>query len=111
MPNKLSLETLGVNVFSAMKAALKGKPKEVTKFLEAESEKTAVTIRMIVVGIANGDIDEAEAKALFEMQKHASKAVLTAAEGMGIVAAEKAINAGLAVIKDFVNGKIGFELI
>jgi hypothetical protein len=111
METSKSLETLALDIFKAAKAVLGHQSKKIEKYLKGESEKLAATIRIIDEGLLKGVTSPSEAKVLFEMQKHASLAVLAAAEGMGKLAAEQAINAGLSVIRDFVNGKVGFNLL
>jgi hypothetical protein len=47
-----------------------------------------------------------EAQVLLDMQKHATRAVLLASEGMSALAAEQAINAALDVAKATLNAAI-----
>jgi hypothetical protein len=76
-----------------------------------ESEKLAITLRMIIEAYGQGEISKIEAKILLNQQKVAATAVLTAAEGMAAVAVQSALNAGLRTVKDFVNSKLGFPLL
>ena len=102
---------LGDQISSGITGALGTGAKTVKAFIKAESEKLAITLRMILEGFASGDISKADAKALLNQQKVAASAVLTAAEGMALAAVQAAINAGLKAIKDFINGKLGFALL
>lgn len=102
---------LGDQIATGITGALGAGAKTVKAFIKAESEKLAITLRMIVEGIANGELTKADAKALLNQQKVAAASVLTAAQGMALAAAQAAINAGLKVIKDFINGKLGFALL
>jgi len=102
---------LGEKMFVAAKSSLGPMFKLVQQFLKYEMEKLAITIRMLVQGVANGDISKTEAKILLNQQKVATAAVLTCAEGMTAVAVQAAINAALGVLKGFVNGKVGFALL
>lgn len=102
---------LGDKMFNAAKSSLGDKFALVQHYLKDESEKLAITLRMIVRASANGEISNTEAKILLNQQKVAASAVLTSAEGMTAVAAQAAINAALKIAKDFVNGKIGFALL
>jgi hypothetical protein len=113
MPTQgLTIKDLPGKLFEAAKEFLgPEKFKKVKKFLRAESQKLAITLRMIVEGVANGEISKAEAKILLNAQKVATASVLTAAEGMSAVVVESAINAGLKVVKDFVNERLGFPLL
>jgi hypothetical protein len=108
---KVTSNNLGDKMFAAAKTSFGGKFKLVRQFLSAESEKLAITLRMIIEGVASGDIRPDEAKILVNQQKVAASAVLTAAEGMTMVAVQVALNAALKVVKDFVNGEVGFALL
>ncbi|WP_298854073.1 hypothetical protein [uncultured Aquimonas sp.] len=102
---------LGEKVFEAAKSSFGRKFSSIKHFLKGESEKLAITLRMIIEASASGDISKAEAKILLNQQKVAATAVLTAAEGMTAAAVQAAINAALQAVKDFVNGKAGFRLL
>jgi hypothetical protein len=107
----VTLNNLGDKMFKAAKTSLGSKFLLVKHYLEAESEKLAITLRMIIEAYAQGEISKAEAKILLNQQKVAATAVLTAAEGMSVVAVQAALNAALKVAKDFVNARIGFPLL
>ncbi|MGY2185207.1 hypothetical protein D3C87_1489660 [compost metagenome] len=107
----VSTGNLGEKIFEGAKTNLAGHFSAIKKYLKGESEKLAITLRMILEGAASGEISEDEARILINGQKVASSAVITAAQGMSAVAAQAALNAGLAVVKEFVNGKIGFALL
>jgi hypothetical protein len=109
--NEVTSNNLGDKIFEAAKTSFGAKFSSVKQFVKAESEKLAITLRMIIDASATGDISKAEAKILLNQQKIAASAVLTASEGMTAAAAQAAINAALKVVKDFVNGKIGFALL
>lgn len=111
MPSPTTLKSLGASILQAAKGVLGAKYGDIKAYLAAESEKLAITLRMIVSGVASGEVTPAEAKILLNQQKVASGAVLTAAEGMTAIAAQTAIEAGLAAVRDFINGKIGFALL
>lgn len=109
--NEVTLENLGDKMFDAAKASLGNKFALVKQYLKAESEKLAITLRMILESYALKEISKAEAKILLNQQKVAASAVLTAAEGMTAVAVQAALNAALKVAKDFINSQIGFPLL
>jgi len=109
--DRITAENLGDRMFEAAKDALGSKFALVKVYLQAESDKLAITLRMILAGVASGDISKAEAKILLNQQKVAASAVLTAAEGMTAVAVQSVLNAAFKVVKTFVNGKLGFALL
>ena len=108
---QVTSSNLGNHIFEAAKTSFGAKFGSVKQFVKAESEKLAITLRMIIEASATGEISKTEAKILLNQQKLASSAVFTATEGMTAAAAQAAINAALKVVKDFVNGKLGFVLL
>lgn len=112
MPRQeVTVDNLGTRIFQAAQVAFGQRFSLVKNYLRGESEKLAITLRMIMEGVATGDITKPEAKILLNQQKLATMSVLTAAEGMTLVAAQAGINAGLKLISDFVNGRLGFKLL
>ena len=107
----VTLENLDEKMFAAAKSSLGSKFASVELYLKAESEKLAITLRMIIESYAAHEISKAEAKILLNQQKVAISAVLTAVEGLSAVAVQAALNAALKVVKDVVNSKIGFPLL
>lgn len=102
-------------VLSSMLTAAEGvfdqKWPEVKDFAETEFEKLAQTLSQIAKLKITNQITDGEASVLFEMQKNTARTVMLALEGMGLLLVEQAINAALQVVKDSVNGAIGFALI
>lgn len=111
MTTNTTTENLGDQMFEAAKIAFGSKFECVKAYWKAESDKLAITLRMIIEESASGELSKAEAKILLNQQKVATSAVLTAAEGMTAVAVQSALNAAFKAVKDFVNGKAGFPLI
>lgn len=109
--NEVTADNLDEKIFDAAKEEFGSRVGSIKDFLKSESQKLAITLRMIIQGRANGTISEDEAKILLNMQSTATKSVLTAAEGMSILAVESAINSALGVVRDFVNSKVGFPLL
>jgi hypothetical protein len=60
---------------------------------------------------AEGAISKQEAKALYAIHLNTAKIILLTIEGLGILAAEAAINAVLVVLRDTANTALGFELV
>ena len=108
---KLNLGDLVKQMSSAAFKVLKDKWPSVKTFAESEFKKIAQTIVTIQKAKLAKEITKDEAKLLMEMQKNATRSVLITAEGLGVLAAEQAINAGLAVVKDAVNKAVGWTLL
>ncbi|MGI6456040.1 MAG: hypothetical protein ACOX5R_10545 [bacterium] len=84
---------------------------EVRDYAESEFKKlgeTFVTIQKLYLA---GKIDKKQAKLLLSLQKNSTRSVFLAIEGMGLILAERAINAALKTVKDTVNGALGFALL
>ncbi|MGA3244400.1 MAG: hypothetical protein ABSE41_07285 [Bacteroidota bacterium] len=104
--------TLDVSILiGAMKPILDKYWGDVKDYAESEAAKMAKTLETVVQLRVAGKIDDQQAQALVEMQKNAMQAVLLAIQGIGLIAAQKAINAALAAVKDIVNKAIGFPLL
>jgi hypothetical protein len=58
-----------------------------------------------------GTINQAQAKLMIDMQKNSLQTVLLSEEGLGLLAAQDAINAVIGVVKTVVNTAIGFALL
>lgn len=80
-------------------------------FATGELRKMAELAVSVEAQLIAGEIDQAQAALLFDMQKQASKAVLLTVQGLGLVNAELALNAALGVIKGVVNTAVRFPLL
>jgi hypothetical protein len=80
-------------------------------FAEAEFRKLGETIVAIDTAKLRGEVNEEEAKLLFNMQTDSMRAVLLAVEGIGMIQAEQAINEALAVVRDAINAAVGWRLV
>lgn len=107
----VTADNLGEKMLEGAKTAFGEKFAKVRTFARAEAEKLAVTLRMIIEARHRNEISEDESRILLNQQKVASAAVLAAIEGMTAVAVQAAIDAALGVVRQFVNGKLGFNLL
>ena len=107
----LDVGDLATKMFTAFKGELSGKWPEVKDYAEAESKKLAENFVMIEKLKLTGEISEDQAKLHHEIQRNASRTVLLAIEGLGLVAVEKAMNAAMDVLRDTVNGALDFTLL
>ncbi len=99
------------SIVEAMLGVLNKGGKDLAAYAQAEAAKFAHSIEMIVSLKLAGQIDEQEATLQLNLQKAAARVVLTAVEGITILIAEQALNAGLQAVADIVNKAIGFTLI
>ncbi len=107
----LSVDDLSKLMFNATKPVLKKYWAAVKDLAVTETQKMASTLASITELRIASKIDDQQSQALLEMQKHSMRAVLLAVEGIGLIAAQNAINAALAAVRDTVNKAIGFPLL
>lgn len=107
----LDPEQLATELLKAMAASLSAAAPAITTLATGESLKLATTLAQIQTMVNAGQIDHDQAAILLDMQKHASRAVLLSVEGISLIIAEQAINAGLKAISAAVNGAVGFTLL
>jgi hypothetical protein len=110
MPN-IMIQDVITSMIGAAKGAFGRKWPGIKNFAEAEFEKLARTLVQIETLKSSGQISEAEASVLLEMQKNTARAVMLSLEGMSLMLVEAAINAALAVVKDTINTALGFALL
>ena len=84
---------------------------EARDYAETEFKKTAETLLLIDKLLREEKIDQERARLHFEFQKASMKTVLLTVEGLGLLAAERAINAALDVVRKTVNRALGFGLL
>ncbi|GAA6170280.1 hypothetical protein NBRC116591_40940 [Sessilibacter corallicola] len=107
----LDVAELAENMLTAFKGSLADKWPEIKTYAEAESKKLAENFLMIETLKRSGEINEAQAKLHHEIQRNATRSVLLAIEGLGLIAVEEAINAAMDVLRDTVNTALGFSLL
>lgn len=110
MPD-LDADKLARAMLAAARAALKKQWPAAKAYAEMEFRKLAQTLVMIEAQHALGELSKTEAKLLLEIQRNAARSVLLTLEGMGVIAAERAINAALRIVRDTVNAAVGFALL
>ncbi len=98
-------------MITAAKGVLGKKWPVIKDYAEAELEKLARTLTQIEALKLSGQISDAEASVLFEMQKNTTRAVMLTLKGMSLLIVEGAINAALAAVKDTINTALGFALL
>ena len=107
----LDLAALIPGMLGAAAGVLDPKWPAARAFAESEFRKTTENLDLIARLFADGEIDEQQARLLFDLQRSASRTVLLSLQGIGLIAADEAINAALGVLKGTVNAALGFALI
>src|SRR5262245_19826761 len=107
----LDVNKLTGDMMEKMKPILGEHWERVKQYVKDESAKLALVVAKMEIEKATGRLTEQQATVLLDMQKNASLAVLAVSAGIGDIAAAKAMNAGLEVLKEPVNTALGFDLL
>jgi len=99
------------SIVDAMLGVLQRGGTALAQYVESEAAKFAQSIETIGVLYAKHEIDQEEAAAQLALQKSASQTVLISVEGIGVILAGQAINAGLQAVAAIMNKAIGFALL
>lgn len=109
------------SMLAAALAVLKKSP-EIVAYPETEFKKIADTVNSIGPGppggwtrrwrmYERGQVTEEGAKLHLQSRANASRAVLLTDEGLGLLAAEQAMNAAISAVRDTVNAALPFKLL
>jgi hypothetical protein len=107
----LDVESLAESMFTAAKGPLEADWKMVEPYAQTQLRNIAEQIVDIEAQLAAGTIGKQEASLLLDMQKNASRTALLTVEGVGLLAAQDAINAAMGAIRGVVNGALKFPLL
>jgi len=108
---KINVDELLTKMLAAAAVPFKKQWPSAKDYAQSEFKKIAESIVFIESQRALGKMTPERARLHLDIQKNASRTVLLALEGLGIVTAEAMINAALAVIKDTVNSALKFALL
>jgi hypothetical protein len=109
----INFDEIASAMLAAMRPILTGAWQNVAGFASMEARKLAVTFVDIeaMLGSNPPQVSRAVADALIDSQKQAAQAVLQAVEGVGIIAAQQAVNAAVNAVSGIVNKAVGFALV
>lgn len=107
----IDIKELASEMLSASKDVLKKEWKQVAPIAEIHIKTIIHNLEQIAELKLNKKITEEQANLHLAIQKESFKTILLSFEGIGIITAEKAINAALNVIRTSVNRTIGWRLL
>jgi hypothetical protein len=107
----LDVESLAKLMSDAAVRVLRKEWPAVGRYAETEFRKLGETVKLIAEQTAAGQISVEEAALLLDMQKNAMRSVLLTVEGIGILAAEQAINAALDAARAPINAAVGWAIV
>jgi hypothetical protein len=112
MPDMAILSDADIStIVNAMLGVLKKGGAVLEQYVQSEAAKFAQSIETVGKLCAGGQISQDEAAAHLALQKSASQTVLTSIEGIGLILAAQAIEAGLQAVATIVNRALCFTLL
>ena len=108
---QLNFNSLLNNMLSAAKSSLAGNWPAISNLATTSLKTLAHNLVDIELMNIDGTITPAQANLLIDMQKNTLQTVLLSEEGLGLLAAEAAINAVLDAVRTAVNTALHFPLI
>ncbi len=102
---------LAKEMLAAARGVLKKRWPAVRDYATQEMRKIASDIAFIEVQVAEKKMTPDQARLHLGIQKNAARTVLLATEGIGLIAAEEAVNAATQVAAKAVNTALGFALL
>jgi hypothetical protein len=109
--SQLHFNTLLTDMISAARGSLKQNWPAISALATSSLKTLAHNLIDIEAMTIDGTITPDQANLLLDMQKNALRTVLLSEQGLGLLAAEAAVNAVLDTIKTAVNTALGFALI
>lgn len=107
----IDIPALLKQMLAAAQSTLGTKWPAVRDYASSEFTKLLLEAQNIAALKGKGAINEQEAALLMGMQRNASRAVLLTVKGLGLIAAQEAIDAALTVVRTAVNTALGFVLL
>jgi serine phosphatase RsbU (regulator of sigma subunit) len=107
----IAIDDLLKQMLEAAKIVLKSQWKQVKPMAELQLRSTLINLELIAELKLRGKITKEQAALHIEIQKQSIRTTLLSFEGIGIVAAEKALNAALGAARTVINKSIGWKII
>jgi hypothetical protein len=107
----IDIPTLLKQMLTAAQGTLGTKWPAARDYASSEFTKLLLEAQNIAILKTKGTINEQEATLLMGMQRNASRAVLLTIKGLGLIAAQQAIDAALSVVRTTINTALGFALL
>jgi hypothetical protein len=102
----LDFKKLASEMVEAMRLAVGDHMEDVRTLADDELEDFAKRTAVLAEKVATGKITPDQAKAVLKIRKAAVETVLLAVSGIGLLAAQDALNAAIGVLKKAVNAAV-----
>jgi replicative superfamily II helicase len=109
MPD-INIQQLVQKMLDASKGELGKHFKEAKDYAALSYKNILENAELLATKTAAGELTEEQARILLNMHTKAAQNVLLTIEGIGIIAAERAINAAIAVVRDTVNALLPISI-
>ncbi|MDB5671814.1 MAG: hypothetical protein JWO25_2773 [Alphaproteobacteria bacterium] len=103
----IDLGRISQDALAAMLGVIHDQGSDIVEYAKAEAAKIAASVAQIGQLRLTGVISDEEMALHLDIQKSASRAVLMAVKGMGILTAERAVNAALSVVTGAIGSALG----
>lgn len=103
---EIDFKKVAKDMITAMKAVVGDNLEEVKNLADDELEDFAKRTVVLARKVSEGKITQEQAKIILKIRQNAVETVLLSIAGIGILAAQEAINAALGVLKEVVSGVV-----
>ena len=107
----IDVSALAQEMLAAARGVLKKRWPDIRDYATQEVKKIASDIAFIEAQVLEKKMTPEQAKLHLEIQKNAARTVLLASEGIGLLAAEEAINAVAKVAGKALNTAVGLTIL
>lgn len=107
----LKTSELAKSMLGAAESVLGEKWPEIRDYARGEAKKIAQDMVLVEKLVLKGKMSPERARLHLQIQLNSARTVFLAVEGLGILAAEQALNAALGAVRDAVNTALGFPLV
>jgi hypothetical protein len=111
MLDQLDVKAFGTSMIEAARAALADRGPALQAAAEMELRRLARALAEIGMLLAKGDIDPDRAQTLANIHRLSVRSVLRSVEGLGVLAADQALQAVTGVAAGLLNRIVGFKLL
>lgn len=108
---KIDIKELLHSMLEATKSVIKKEWKHISPLAELQIKNIIHNLEQIALLKIEGKISEEQAKLHISIQKESFKTMLLSFEGIGIITAEKAINAAFNTVKKTISKTIGWNIL
>ncbi len=99
---EIDFKAVAADMLKAIKNVVGDNIKDIEDMVDDELEDFAKRTAILTQKVANGDLSVEQAKSILKIRKNAVETVILSAAGIGILAAEEAINAAIGVLKNVI---------